>query len=150
MMAGIILLSAVCVAGENESDVARLRRQVKYLGEALATAESKVDAVRAQLDRRASMAAGCSQTVVAGDAAKGKEFRILEVNDELGMVILDGGRRDGLRPGVEFAVLEKDRTVATVRIVDVRAAVAGAVIQEMGRGIPKARDRAVLVAGSRN
>jgi hypothetical protein len=137
------------MAGDEEGEVARLRRQVKYLGEALATAKAQSDALQAKLDSRAYVADGGRQEP-DGLTDKGKTYRVLEVNDELGMVILDGGRRDGLKPGVQLAVIEKDRAVATVRIVDVRAAVAGAVIQEMGRGKPKAQDRAVLVTGSRN
>ena len=86
------------------------------------------------------------------DAAsvKVKEYRILDVNKELGMVILSGGRQDGVKPGVQFAIMQENRAVATVRVVDVRTAVAGAVIQKTGWAYPRVQDRAIVVTGSKN
>jgi hypothetical protein len=132
-----------------EGDVELLRRQVKYLTEALAKAKADADFLRARLDNRAYEAAGGKGgSPVSPASVKEKEYRILDVNKELGMVVLDGGRQDGLKPGVRFAVIQKDRAVATVRVVDVRSAVAGAVIQKADRAFPRVQDRAVVVTGS--
>jgi len=148
MTAGLILLAAACaVAGDDEG--ARLRRQVKFLSAELAVARAESDALKALLDERVRNWAGRFGLMSSNTGVREKEFRVLDVNKDLGMVILDGGRRDGIKPGLQFAVLEKGRTVATVRIVDVRTAVAGAVIQDVDRGAPAVDDRAVLVTGSR-
>lgn len=131
--------------GENE---VFLRNQVKYLTEALALAKAETDRLRARLDGRASETAeGRGGRPVNPAEVEKKEFRVLDVNKELGMVILDGGRQDGVKPGLQFAVMQEDRAVATVRVVDVRTAVAGAVIQKTGRAFPRVQDRAVVVTG---
>jgi hypothetical protein len=49
-----------------------------------------------------------------------------------------------------FDVINGDDSVTTVRVVDSRWAIAGAVIQNMSRKLPKVQDRAVLAAGSKN
>ena len=148
MVIGMIYQGAV-VRAEDGGDMERLKRQVTYLGEALATAKAEVDALKAQLDERTKPAARGTEIEAPGAAVREKEYRVLDVNDELGMVILDGGRRDGLKPGLLFAIIEQGRAVAKVRIVDVRTAVAGAVVQDVSLGFPKVLDRAVLVTGSR-
>ena len=134
--------------GENE---VFLRNQVKYLTEALALAKAETDRLRARLDGRASeTAAGRGGRPVNPAEVEKKEFRVLDVNKELGMVILDGGRQDGVKPGLQFAVMQEGRAVATVRVVDARTAVAGAVIQKTNRAFPRVQDRAVVVTGSGN
>ena len=145
----ISLLAVVSGAGETAEDVVRLKRQVRYLGEALAKSNAEVDGLKAKLDGRSYSAADGSEAVAPNVAVTEKVYRVLDVNKELGMVILDGGRRDGLRPGLQFAVIEKGQAVARVRVVDVRTAVAGAVVQEDSLGFPRVLDRAVLATGSR-
>ena len=142
----MILLAAVCARG---SEVERLQRQVKYLSEALAAARAETDALKARLDSRAAGIGGGAGAGLPDAVVRKKEYRVLDVNRELGMVILGAGRRDGLKPGLALAVSGRNRTVALVRIVDVRTAVAGAVIEETDGGYPEVRDRAVLVTGSR-
>jgi hypothetical protein len=110
-----------------------------------------VDVLRAREDSRDyETAGGRGGRPVAPAEMRKKEFRILDVNKELGMVILDGGRQDGVKPGLQFAVMQEDRAVATMRVVDVRAAVAGAVIQKTNRAFPRVQDRAVVVTGFGN
>lgn len=150
LVAVVLTASAPVVRADGTGEVERLRREVRVLAEALATTRLESDELRARLDGRAYEQAGGVPGREALAVAGGKEYRVLDVDRELGMVILNGGRRDGLRPGMQFAVISGQRTVATVRIVDVRTAVAGAVIQELGRGGPSVRDRAVLVTGSGN
>ena len=149
MMAGAVLLSGGAVAGERD-EVTRLIRQVSYLSEALAASKAEADVLRAQVDARASVGAGDRGVILPGVALSEKEYRVLDVNKELGMVILNGGKQDGVKAGMQFAVIEQGRAVAQVRIVDVRAAVAGAVVQEGRWEYPRVLDRAVLATGSRN
>jgi hypothetical protein len=78
------------------------------------------------------------------------EYRIVDVNKGLGMAVLNAGRRQGIRPGMTLAVMQGDRSVATLRVVDARGAVAGAVIETaMAWRYPKAQDRVIRVAGRR-
>lgn len=147
MITGWLVFTVACAVAEGD-EIGRLKRQVEYLSAALASSKAEVDMLRAQLDERARENVGGVGMKVPGAGVRDREYRVLDVNISLGMVILDGGRRDGLKPGLQFAVIEKGRTVATVRIVDVRTAVAGAVIQGMDRGGPAVDDRAVLVTGS--
>lgn len=151
LVAAVAVVSVpVWVRADESAELTRLRRQVRVLSESLAAATAEADALRARLDGRAYGMGGKGPDVDPQAGVRAREFRVLDVNHELGMVILDGGRGDGLKPGLQLAVIEKDRAVATVRIVDVRMAVAGAVIQDVSRGGPSVHDRAVLVTGSRN
>ncbi len=152
-VAGVLVcaVAGMVSAADEVGEVELLRRQVKYLTEALATTKAEVDGLMARLDNRAYETAGGMAVMRSDDAMmRAKEYRILDVNKDLGMVVLSGGRQDGVKPGVQFAVMQKDRAVATVRVVDVRAAVAGAVIQKTGWAFPRVQDRAIVVTGSRN
>jgi hypothetical protein len=143
-----LLMGHGVTAGVDGGDESFLRRQVKYLTDALALAKADADGLRARLDGRAvETVSGRGGSPVDPAGMRKKEFRILDVNKELGMVVLDGGRQDGVKPGLQFAVMQEDRAVATVRVVDVRTAVAGAVIQKTGRALPRVQDRAVVVTG---
>jgi hypothetical protein len=78
------------------------------------------------------------------------DYRIVDVNRGLGMAVLNAGRRQGVRPGMTLAVMQSDRAVATLRVVDVRGAVAGAVIETvMAWRYPRAQDRVIRMAGIR-
>jgi len=129
-------------------EVVRLQRQVGYLSEALAKARAENDTLKARLDRREfDGASGALEDVLPGGTGpQGKEYRVLDVNKDLGLAVLNAGRRQGVRPGLRFAVLQNDKTVAMVRVVDVRANIAGAVVQGASVwSFPRAQDRAVMV-----
>jgi len=132
------------------SEVDLLRRQVAYLSDALAKANADADAARARLDRREYEKAGSGRTAVSGARSEeAKEWKILDVNRDLGMAVLNAGRDQGVRPGLRLQALEKNRPVAALRVVDVRAGIAGAVIEKTALGVlPKAEDRVIVAKGS--
>lgn len=135
-------------SGATES--AQLECQVRTLSEALVAAKVEIDMLKSRFEGRSGGAdSGKAEIVPAGTVRK-IEYLILDVNKELGMVILNGGRRDGVKPGLMFDVVEGDKSVTTVRVVDARADIAGAVIQNADREIPKVQDRAVVAAGLKN
>ena len=76
--------------------------------------------------------------------------RIGAVNRELGLAVFEAGRRAGLRAGMQWRVLRGGRAIAEARVIDVRAALAGAVIERTsGWTYPEAGDEAVLVTAPR-
>ncbi len=137
--------------GDRDKIVEGLRGQVRNLSEALVDAKIENDLLRVRLESRTGEVAESIGDLLNGSAMlREKEYLILDVNKELGMVILNGGRRDGIKPGLMFDVIDGDKSVTTVRVVDSRSVIAGAVILDMNRKLPKVQDRALLAAGSKN
>ena len=132
--------------GGPQSEADALRSQVRLLTKALAAARAEADGLKAELDRRRFEEAGGAARVGPGaEGFTGSDIRVLDVNQELQMVILSGGAQEGLKPGMTFAVVNGDRVVARVRVVDVREKIAGAVVEERdGKSYPQVRDRAVM------
>ena len=127
------------------SEVEDLRRRNAKLGEALAAAQAALD----RREERRAREEGAAREPVP-DAPI--ESTVVDVNPELGMVVLDAGSRDGMRYGLALSVLRDRRRVAGIRVVDVRERIAGAVVEETARGeAPQTGDRAVLArpVGSR-
>lgn len=141
------LLGLVAAYAGTGPDEAR-RREV--LIEALAEARAEADGLRARLEALEFGrydAAWTPDTAGASlDSAALASLRVLDVNRDLGMVILNAGHREGLRPGMRFALMQDGRTTAHVRVADVRLAVSGAVIEreELRRAVSTA-DRPVLL-----
>ncbi len=134
-----------------EPEVEVLRRQVQYLADALAGARAESDALKARLDRKRFEEAGGAGAEIAFEQVEGwgKDYKILEINEELGIAVLKAGRRQGIRPGLQFAVMRGDRAIAKLRVIDVRETIAGAVVDKSHGTSIRAQDRAVLVAGTR-
>jgi hypothetical protein len=129
-------------------EVVELRRQVKYLSSALAAARIEADARLSVQGARVMLPAEGGMGEVSGRRVP-ENVRVADVNADLRMVVLGSGRRQGVTPGMVFAVLRDGRKVSRVRVVDVRPAVAGAVIEETVPGFfPLAGDR-VLLEGQR-
>ena len=150
----VVVLIWACVGNVGASDervnvdpLVLLREQVKGLQEALISARIEADILREQLLNKAEDKAD----LVDGSAlVREKEYLILDVNKELGLVILNGGRRDGVKPGLMFDVINGDKSVTAVRVLDARVAISGALVQNGTREWPKVQDRAVVAAGSKN
>lgn len=56
---------------------------------------------------------------------------VISIKEELALVIANLGNRQGVKVGMPFQVLREDNIVGTVRIVDTRERIAGAVIQNL-------------------
>ena len=145
-----MLWTGVVLAEGNEAtgEVERLKGQVDCLTDSLAAAKAELDALRAKWDRAEFTAAGDGVSrdgTVAGE----DEFSVLDVNEGLGMAVVEGGRKQGLRPGMQLAAMRGGKLVARLRLVDVRAGIAGAVVSRAGREFPMAGDRVVLAAAAK-
>jgi len=57
--------------------------------------------------------------------------KVLSVKEEWGLVVSDLGARQGVKIGMPLRVVRSGKTIATLRVVDVRDKISGAVIQEL-------------------
>ncbi len=55
----------------------------------------------------------------------------ISVKDDLSLVVMNLGSRHGVKVGMPFQVIRGDRLIGSVRVVDVREKIAGAVIQNL-------------------
>ena len=146
------LVSVCLVAGSavRADEAADLKRQVGHLAEALAEARAANDGLQARLARQAfGEGVTLSEAADAAAMALATGVRVVDVNRELRMVVLDAGRRQGLAPGVMLSVVQGDRAIARIRVVDVRRALAGAVIEDVAwRAFPAPGDRVLAAAAA--
>jgi hypothetical protein len=56
--------------------------------------------------------------------------RVVSIDNSIGLVVFDAGRPTGLRVGTPVAFLRGERTLYSALVVDVRDAIAGAVLQD--------------------
>jgi len=56
---------------------------------------------------------------------------VISIKDDLALVVANVGARNGVKVGMPFQVLRGDQLIGTVRVVDVREKIAGAVIQNL-------------------
>jgi len=56
---------------------------------------------------------------------------VIYYKEELGLVVGNVGRTQGVKPGMPFQVLRNNKKIGTVRVVDVRDKICGSIIQEM-------------------
>lgn len=59
------------------------------------------------------------------------EATVVGVKEELSLVIANIGRKQGVRPGMSFKAMRAKKYLGTVRVVDVRDRICGAVIQNL-------------------
>ena len=77
------------------------------------------------------MADTASQTVHEGS--------VLATRDELALVVTSLGRQAGVKEGMPFRVIRGDQDIGSIRIVNVRDRISGAVVQELAPGSEKIR-----------
>jgi hypothetical protein len=85
--------------------------------------------VEAQL-RGASELATKSQRS-PGETGSLMDGRVVSVKEEWSLVVGNIGEKQGVKMGMPLRVMRADKLVATLRVVDVRQKICGAVIQEM-------------------
>jgi hypothetical protein len=67
--------------------------------------------------------------------------RVISVKEEWSLIVGNIGEKQGVKMGMPMRVLRADKLIATLRVVDLRQRICGAVIQEMGSGRIKVGDR---------
>ena len=58
---------------------------------------------------------------------------IVSVKDELALIVANVGLRHGVRLGMPFDVVRGDTVIGTIRFVDVRDKISGAIIQNLSK-----------------
>ena len=122
--------------------------------QALAQLQRLLAAVQAQTNVNAEAAAAQAWLATlqrpAADAAAATgrlaAAKIVEVNAQLRVAVLDVGARQGARLGMPFWVLRGDRVVAELRVVDVRPRICGALIERVDPGVALQAGDAVCAA----
>ena len=66
---------------------------------------------------------------------------VVSVKEEWSLVVGNIGEKQGVKIGMPLRVVRADKVIATLRVVDVRQRICGAVIQEMDSGKIKVGDR---------
>lgn len=63
--------------------------------------------------------------------ASANEGKVMATKEELALIVANIGRNEGVRIGMPFRVVRDDKQIATVRVVDVRDRICGAVVQDL-------------------
>jgi hypothetical protein len=103
-------------------------------GDALARME-----VEAQLRSSGKLATKSRESLE--EAATLMDGRVVSVKEEWSLVVGNIGEKQGVKIGMPLRVMRSDKVIATLRVVDVRQRICGAVIQEMDSGKIKVGDR---------
>ena len=162
MVGGAVLMAQMATAGGTAPDEALESREAKMAGTALAEENAQLRLENEQLAERVhgltvELAGKAMELDLARQAGSGGEvagsagklevtsIRVIEVNEELNLVVLDAGRKAGLRPGMVFAVVRDRTVVARVRAVDVRDRLTGATIEsKQADENPRRQDRVIV------
>lgn len=115
---------------ENENfrkEVLDLKEQIRRLTHFLA--EEKLENDRMRLRTYAMESGGLPVSSEAKDLPS--SGRVLDVNPELEVIVLDQGSESGVRHGMEFAVVRQERWIGRIRAVDVRERISGAEVIEI-------------------
>lgn len=135
-----------------DETVDRLRLRVSELESQLAETMLLLAMERAKVDslqvRQEWM--DVDDRLIADERDDGKPVGVLDVNRDLGLVVLNRGSQDGLKPGLVLAVLRDERVVARVRVVESRKAMSAARLEALeGDQYPQAGDRVTVWRNSR-
>ncbi|CAN5443158.1 hypothetical protein BH20VER3_BH20VER3_10600 [soil metagenome] len=77
------------------------------------------------------LAGGDANAPNEGDGPDLMDGKVLSVKEEWSLVVGNLGARQGVKIGMPLRIVRAGRTIATLRVVDVREKISGAVIQEL-------------------
>jgi len=86
--------------------------------------------VEAPLRRSSELAAKAQNS--PAETATLVDGRVVSIKEEWSLVVGNIGEKQGVKMGMPLRVIRADKLIATLRVVDVRQRICGAVIQEMG------------------
>lgn len=84
--------------------------------------------------RRANEVLGIQQTDLkktGSPPALLKDSVVVSVKDELSLIVINSGERNGVKIGMPFRIIRDDKVIARIRVVDVRERISGAIVQNL-------------------
>lgn len=123
---------------ELRSEIAELRAERDGLLARLAGEQYASDRLQVVPERLPDAAQGQVDIAPAG-------WMVVDASQELGLIALNGGARDGLRSGLSLAVLREGAVVARIKIVEVRERIAAGRVEALADStFPQEGDRVVV------
>ena len=99
-------------------------------------AQARMD-METQLRRTNELATRSTRTPPQSAQPSLMDGSVISVKDEWSFVVGNIGEKQGVKIGMPMRVMRGDKKIATLRVVDVRQRICGAVIQEMDSGKEK-------------
>ena len=99
-------------------------------------AQARMD-METQLRRTNELATRATRTPPPSAQPSLMDGSVISVKDEWSFVVGNIGEKQGVKIGMPLRVMRGDKKIATLRVVDVRQRICGAVIQEMDSGKEK-------------
>jgi ATP-dependent protease HslVU (ClpYQ) peptidase subunit len=96
-------------------------------------AQARMD-VETQLRKANEIATGSTAAPTQSAQPSLLDGSVISVKDEWSFVVGNLGEKQGVKIGMPMRVMRGDKKIATLRVVDVRQRICGAVIQEMDSG----------------
>jgi len=103
-------------------------------------AQARMD-VETQLRRTNELVGRSTSTAAQEPRASLMDASVLSVKDEWSFVVANIGEQQGVKIGMPLRVMRGDQKIATLRVVDVRQRICGAVIEDSGKEKVKLGDR---------
>ena len=100
----------------------------KSTPQADATSRENLDKALASAEKAAGEGQKNADNADNGELQNAK---IVSLKDELGIAVFNVGSRHGVHPGMPFSIYRKDKPIAHALVVDVRAGICGAVINDL-------------------
>lgn len=142
------LLAAVRDLRVAKKELDALRQQIVTLSDASLTlanaSEDSRPQARAELERElraASELLGAASGAEETDAVVSSltDGMVVDTKPELSLVVANLGERQGVKIGMPFMVLREGKPIASVRVVDVRDRISGAVVNELSDAMNSVR-----------
>ncbi len=143
------LLAAVSDLRLKQKERDDFRDQLLGLNEALlrylqttegGDAQARMD-VETQLRRTNELVGRSTSTAAQGPQASLMDASVLSVKDEWSFVVANIGEQQGVKIGMPLRVMRGEQEIGTLRVVDVRQRICGAVIEDSGKEKIKVGDR---------
>jgi hypothetical protein len=143
------LLAAVSDLRLKQKERDDFRDQLLGLNEALlrylqttqgGDAQARMD-VETQLRRTNELVGRSTSTAAQGPQASLMDASVLSVKDEWSFVVANIGEQQGVKIGMPLRVMRGEQKIGTLRVVDVRQRICGAVIEDSGKEKIKVGDR---------
>lgn len=127
---------------ELKSQLLELENQAESLRRQLAEARSALDLLREE----SSAASAAVEAPTAGMSYRDvTQMRVMDVNRKMGVAVVSGGVRAGMKVGMRFSVLHDEAVIGEIRLVEVREYFAGGLIEKVEKDtFPVEGDRLIL------